>query len=668
MNLAMFKAATSDIYAKKYLNKLKGKKIEDISDYDLNIQKLTFMETYYLIPEYQDNKIAQNPKVILDYLDGTNTKPFTDEIDAALESKVATRLKGQLIMSAVDSLISGMSLEAEDANALLATGDNPDDMLAYINTLSDQGKSKWDKINLIFKYFFSYENVNAARGIGMGILDTIKINGRTAEELWGNKYNNISKSDKQRCLMAEIVKKALSGESEITVQSALMKDGAFVPGNVYTVIPKKADIQKAKAAMDLFPTLRDSILLQITEYYTRLVGTQTDKNANFKTEAGEGSEPYRRMCRALANCQSLMKNVNSDQFSMPRLQRRLKEFQEAAEAYYKRGKTSKQDRLTVANEASETVRSYVDMLDDIIKVNDINLFVKEGNAKLVDISFNEAQREMIKLNNIYSKFAPIPITNAEEIPAKVTEALALKKAQHEYKVKLGETIGLPDTSKKLSTEDVAKLVIFNQYMSKAKAEGMTAADVNEIKELINKNIINDSISVLNNNKVFGIIAKKYQDKAPEKWEEALKKAADIVENYQAFLTSLEKKDIAEYVMPETFNLNAKRKDKYETLGEIIAKQIITHHRNEFIPQAMGAGLVEYKDILNACTECLRKDEVLDHGANALSKAELRTKVKNGTLKNEVLTKISATFGKQMEQKAKQQAAPERQAQQNAPRR
>ena len=43
-------------------------------------------------------------------------------------------------------------------------------------------------------------------------------------------------------------------------------------------------------------------------------------------------------------------------------------------------------------------------------------------------------------------------------------------------------------------------------------------------------------------------------------------------------------------------------------------------------------------------------------------------LQNGTLKNEVLTKISATFGKQMEQKAKQQAAPERQAQQNAPRR
>ena len=666
----MYASAVSDVCARKYLNNLKGKTIDSISRYECSLGNVLLKVNKFSGARYQSGELGEQTAAVLDYMDGTNKGPLSEVIEKDVSKDVDVFTKGKLAANCIDSFIENMHFNEAEVAALLGIGDDAQAMLNFVNSSTGAANSHLNILNGMFAIFYARDTLNAVQSVGMDVLDLFRIDGKSAEELWGAKYNNYSRVEKQRCLKAEIVKATLQGEKEIKIQSIIIKDGKYLLSDLYTAIPKKADTVKFVENVALFSAVADKMLEKLNAFHQTLKNTQRDKNANFKNNANEGSEPYQKMCKALASALYLLKNPNHDAYSMGRIQRRLKEFHEAAEFYYKRGKTSNPARLEVAREATNDIRFYVDALADINKKSDLPLFIRSGKNACVESEFFYVKRCADDLKNYYQKSAPLPEMNQNETQEKLQGVLNLKKAQYEYRMHITSAIGgVPDSSKKLSTADAAKLLTFNQYMDSVHADYDTVQTVNQKKDLFSVDDFNNSVNELKNNKVFELFVKKYPRKAPYKWADALKKGSDIVNECRASLKSLDtlQSDIKDYVLDDRIKLTAKKnhkqKDRYDRLGEVIAKQIIIDPHNKSVPQAIGAGLVSYKDIVKACTDSLRKDNVLAYDNPAFTPENLKARITDGSLKAEVLNKISSQFTNKMKQEAKKQE-PETQ---NAPR-
>ena len=249
---------------------------------------------------------------------------------------------------------------------------------------------------------------------------------KSPTELWGREICGMLQgqyAEKRFLLKAEILKKAIKGDSEITIKVAkLGKDNAFISKKEMIAVPKRADLEEMAEGIEIYNGLLDKLTEKVGNYQTRLAGTQKSPDNNFKNKTAEGSEPYQAMCTALKELSTYLSNSKTDRFNMEGLRTKLSDFQRAGETYFKRGKTSNRERLAVAGEVASDMETYMNALNDAF-----NDFDKKYPADLDGNTIDKTSKSSIEwqINSLavtYNKVKPLKKLSKEQKEAKINEA------------------------------------------------------------------------------------------------------------------------------------------------------------------------------------------------------------------------------------------------------
>ena len=662
------KFAAQEVYGKYIINK--NKDIHNISPVDFYRSADAFTRIQELSVDLRMQKVDVKPEVVIDYLTGANRKPFEDFIVAEIERRTAKTFDKDMWGSAGNELIKNLvKIKPQTAQALVAAN-SAEEIQNFVDQVSEDRDTNYKLIDICFNDFFSSERVMMADTLNLSIFDLIKVGDKTANELWGEKYNHLDGNKKQSCMCAEILKAILTGDKEVTHQSFKVENGEIKLGKTYLVAPTKQATRDMHDSLLMFDGLRQQITLKLMDYVAKLKSThpENDRNANFESHSRTGSQPYQDMCFELSRCLYVLSPAQGGSFSIPRFKAALKNLQAVAETYYVRGKTSNPARMEVAEAASREINAYLGILDNITKNCDKNFFTSEGD--FINFKPNTMSTMALQRRNVIQK---IETQDRPMTPDRQKEVIDCNLARNEYKYNLKRKVGkLPDTSvatNKFSTAEMAKLYVFNQYIdavNKLEDKNENTEYIKDMGNSFDKSVFEDTVNSIKDNKVFQLVVKKYQAKSVKKWNDIIKKANDIVDECERFLDSKNAAEHAEHVLDPTVKLSAKKdfkmSSKYDRLGEIVANQIIVNANNDngTVAQAIAAGFIEYKDVVKACTQSLENDRVLDKDDMNIEK--LAGQIKDKEYMSSVMYKIAGSFRKSVERKARQ---PEAQQAQNA---
>ena len=668
---------TNEVYGRMALKRLKENGLNSTKPLDYYRENSILPKIQALFNDLRMGTVTVPMETVINYITGQNRKPFEDFITSEIEKRIEPIGKTNYWGSAGNTLASTFSrMKKEEAQNLMAAED-ADAILDFVQkkNLNDENglKSNYKFITECFSEFFSSERVMLADSLNLNILDLIKIGDKSANELWGEKYGHLERNMKQTCICAEILKCMLKGDEEVTHLSFKVENGEIKPGKTYLIMPTRAEAKKMHDSVMTIGLLKDDIGSKLVEYMTLLKTThpENNKDANLSSPNRLGSQPYQNMCRALYRCYNLMLPANAAQFSIPKLRDALNDFQIAAEAYSKRGKTSNPDRMVAADHAAKRVGGFVKILDKFCETCKKDYYTADGDfidAKLTQMqTMTQDRRRIVMLADEADR-----VIDQQKQRLYIDLNIAANEYEYNLKNMVGKLPDVKDATKKFTASDMARLYVFNQNVEAIKILEATDDNINYVKdksENLDKTIFDDKVNAIKDNKVFQLVVKKYQAGAVKKWDEIIKKADRIVDEYENRLDNKTAAKHAEYVLSPKVNLSAKKdlkmNSKYDRLGEIVARQIIVYANNDngTVAQAMAAGFIEYKDVVKACTDSLKNDKVLDKEGMNIDK--LANQIKDREYMNSVMNKIAGSFRSSVEQKAKQQPA-EHHAQANGP--
>ncbi|MCR5213451.1 MAG: hypothetical protein K6E10_03480 [Eubacterium sp.] len=665
--------AAYDMAFQDIMDKCKGKNLSQMpySVYakeviDVNNRE-DFVQNYYMNTSIPIDDV-------FDYLGGNRgkTSPFVQNINTILNPKNEVNRKIPIGHMIGNDVIK--EFKQKLAISLNQVPDDKDSMIEFVKGKAD------DTTNIMllrstFEQMFDYKAQVVASSLGIDLLDMIKIDGKKPSELWGSKYEGINEDEvfrmKDYLYMAEIGKAILRGQHEITYTTALLdKDYNIKVKEPVVFSPKREDLVKINDNFIMYKNLFPLIKKKIYDYTSALSSTQEVPKANFG-EGVTGSQSYQKMCSALNDCLALVTHDNMP-FSGAELRDKLDAFRKASAAYYKRGKTSNPIRLETAKKAAEEIETDLGIIDQLNSAFSNNIATDAFGKSLYDGKFTNISSVLDNYKKLYSNINPIPQLSDAEAKRRINGLADRYNAEAAYNNKLRRTIGkLPAANKGLSASEAAKLYVYQSHKAEIRGKigqgqnlhDVTVEEINVKKEALNARQLKAEYTKLAENKVFIKMVERYQEYAPAKWAKVLKDTKTLINKFTSELKvfknidgekALENVEKIELLAGDKKQVN----DKYTKLGNLVAKQIITAPRNSLLAQGIVAGLIEYSDFEKACEAHLRKNKFLDGGISRtkMTREMIGQKIVDGSLKNEVLAKITKGFTKKVEQKIKQKEA------------
>ena len=134
----------------------------------------------------------------------------------------------------------------------------------------------------------------------MSISDIVMVDGRTANEIWGQKYANVENLHERNLLIqAEILKEVYKGEKSISAKSVKLKDDYTVEfGEPKIVVPSREKAVKFMESKNIMlENLSDTA--KLLEDYKKQLKTTMDRKGDFGTDSMEGSKYFKNMGKAL---------------------------------------------------------------------------------------------------------------------------------------------------------------------------------------------------------------------------------------------------------------------------------------------------------------------------------------------------------------------------------
>ena len=171
-------------------------------------------------------------------------------------------------------------------------------------------------------------------------LSIIKIDGKTANELWGDKYKNFSPADKEFMLKAEIYNEMISGKRDVTCDVHIINSRNEFEKIRPVTVAKSTDTLVRETA---FMKGVNRFNVNMNEFKTRLTATQADPMANFNSEGKRpenesGSESYKNMTKALNRIIEGTtipdKYSRQGEMTVDELKSAIKQLKKAAKEYY----------------------------------------------------------------------------------------------------------------------------------------------------------------------------------------------------------------------------------------------------------------------------------------------------------------------------------------------
>jgi len=305
------------------------------------------------------------------------------------------------------------------------------------------------------------------------------------------------------------------------------------------------------------------------------------------------------------------------------------------------------------------MNGYIKAIDKTFADIDKGFVIDFYGTEIKKNPFAEVKRSVDSLKSTYNKIQPFETKDEKTLFFERQELVSKMDKLYNFETKLKKVSGgSPTITQRMSVQEVAKLVVYNDLMDNNSNPSRTEEEIIQNTVDLNKNQFKDKVNALAGNKVFKLIAAKYQDRTPQKWKEILKDADELYRDYKIFLQNHRGDFAVEYATHLT--LAAKKenaRDNYSRLGELIAKQILTSPGNKALVQGIAAHQFEYSDLEKICGDYLRKNKYLQAGTrNYIDDDTLKIRLENDSLKNEVLTKVAEPLKKAIEQRARQEAA------------
>ncbi|SNU05832.1 hypothetical protein SAMN06297422_10548 [Lachnospiraceae bacterium] len=412
--------ALDDMLFRTQFQEIKGKKLGDISKFDIKRNNNINDIKYSIRPQIEFGNFEIEQDKVIDYLTGKDTNGFINDINVRYIQPQLGNKKTEIVgLSAAKAFFRSISRSNEMLIPL--TQSSGDDAAS----VKDFVRLNKHLIREPFDYIFDENMYNYAEDLELDPIDLFRVDDKSPTELWGEKYADVTDSTEKRFLLkAEILKKAIKGDSEITIKVAKIgKDNAFISKKEMIAVPKRADLEEMAEGIEIYNGLLDKLTEKVGNYQTRLAETQKSPDNNFKNKTAEGSEPYQAMCTALKELSTYLSKSKTDRFNMEGLRTKLSDFQRAGETYFKRGKTSNRERLAVAGEVASDMETYMNALNDAF-----NDFDKRYPADLDGNTIDKTSKSSIEwqINSLavtYNKVKPLKKLSKEQKDAKINEAL-----------------------------------------------------------------------------------------------------------------------------------------------------------------------------------------------------------------------------------------------------
>ena len=550
-------------------------------------------------------------------------------------------------------------------------------------------------MNQLFNDVYRYALMDA----GMRKEDVIRIDGKSPEKLWGEKYRDVPADLKWKCYQLEIMKKLAKGQSELKIRDVTYGlDGKAKPGKYVSVVKPIPDIQKLNAAYEVYKKGVTDIVGQLKTIQGQLLQTHDTEDVDAANEEiGQvGSKLFRNMERTLDACITALEDKDA---TPAEISKNLSDYRQAADTYYKErySRFGKRDdkgrtRLETADSGRRIAPDLLMTYENLRKALNSDLMVNEDytyeNAPIGTINLSLTRYYGDKLDPLYKLNETRPseaevtegFQRVKDISAKQVEISNILNAKIESK---GTTLSkITENSKKIDEPyDAALAFITDSYKEEMHADGIDLAGLGEIRTgletAINDGSFDKRVEKLSKNTLFKELLKENKGLNYKAWRKIEKNSDAAVRAMQTNIseTLAAHPNIAQYIMdagkkvrvPAAENVDAAaaaaqknamiKKARYERLGELVAKQLLVDPANIVMVEAIEAGKMRFADVIGSVAASLRRQKVLE--GSSFSEERLAEKIMNGSLKK----KVTESVLNKTKENVKQKPAP---AQVNAP--
>ncbi|MCR5477672.1 MAG: hypothetical protein K6E92_08660 [Lachnospiraceae bacterium] len=287
-----------------------------------------------------------------DYLLGNHTEAFEQkalELEKALLTLMRTEVPMREAWQGINDFQGYGS--AKDWEILGQLPEDPQAVQDFIKNgkLEKQNTADWLAVGM--RKLFHENHMALLDKSGFSGLEMITINGKTPEELWGEKYAGVSDPAlREQCLQVELMRQISRCETDIRMKYfSIAEDGTLTPDGEVTLLPEATSLQKVQQGLEAYREGTPKLLEGLKGLQNRLFDTHSDPESA-KDEIGEvGSERFRRMERALDRC---IRALSDDESSREEIERSFLEFRQAAEEYHL-------ERANMSNRGADAQRAEI---------------------------------------------------------------------------------------------------------------------------------------------------------------------------------------------------------------------------------------------------------------------------------------------------------------------
>ncbi|MCR5282614.1 MAG: hypothetical protein K6E18_04530 [Lachnospiraceae bacterium] len=356
-------------------NEFRGKTFGECFKLDMTPTELAY-DTLYGVweSEIQTDRETYSFQSALDYCRGTN-KDFENKLRGS--QKLWNESRYDFNAAQYDKVIQfgkQVDIAKKESGDLMqeifGTGKTGEEIAALMDT--EKGTKILAEVDQCF-HKMELDNQNAFyKSINTTTTELVKVGGKTAQELWGEKYAKVTDPAKKEMLLrAEVVNAAIYGDQPVTVDVHVYSPKLSVRKNEPVAV---RDTPENLARQKAFYEELEALHKELKEAKQRLIDTQDDPEANFTRGAeAEGSEYYRNMTAALQKCIDLTDKTKRSN-NMEDLRQGLEEYKKASAAYVKERddmfhawRGYGRDRLKEAKDAVKSVPDKLKQLDELSK-------------------------------------------------------------------------------------------------------------------------------------------------------------------------------------------------------------------------------------------------------------------------------------------------------------
>ncbi|MCR5624148.1 MAG: hypothetical protein K6G11_02780 [Lachnospiraceae bacterium] len=365
-------------------------------------------------------------KTFMKYLNGKDIKTFKKQFKE-YEQRIIKEAKKEVDNLSNESLLKGFLKDLnmnELKQPLLNLGDNAEDVINFVNSEEKLPNSDYTGMTMISKTMNTFldENYrNLLTRAGIEKKDALLIDGKTAEELWGKKYEGVQdKATREHCYEVELFKMLAAGKGTITARNITFGSSNKIANNdnILVSLPDE-EMKELKHNYDIYNYGVKKIISELKYAQDKLLKTHPDydeKNPDkAKNEIGKvGTTLFRNMEKSLNECILMFENNNYSGYTPDDITRKILEVREASKTYFNKRNTL---FSAIFGKRSDSGEKRLRVSEDIKNgISDLLLVYK---------SLRQGMAEKLQCNTAYT-FKNAPIRYIDD----TMEALSKPEMEH----------------------------------------------------------------------------------------------------------------------------------------------------------------------------------------------------------------------------------------------